>query len=260
MRIYGRITIYGEYLMHSNECGLIMPSNLYLETTEKKDYKSGYNKKLDRVLVLLKEKGIIPKHTLRGNLPLGYGLAGSTVLGFLHLSHFFNNTSKRNIINEIDTKIHGFTPSGLDFESCIHQQWGLFCSKFGWESQQTPSIDYSLIIFPKEQKMKLSKIQERVLSAKNLLAPIQKELNRIVKTHNVINLDLLMEYSQILSSIGVYSEVVNNFIYQSLENGFITKSIGGLYDKAVIIIFDNSNRENYSFIEKLVSLSSGKIL
>ena len=261
MKVYGRITIYGEYLMHNSEQGLIMPSNLYLETTDKKDYKSEYNKELDKVLVLLKGKGIIPSHTLKGNLPLGYGLAGSTVLSFLHLNHLENITTKKSIINEIDTEMHGFTPSGLDFASCVNQQWGLFCSEFGWrELQSPPPIDYSLIIFPKEQKMPFNKIQKKILSVKKLLEPIQKELNEIVKCNNIINLELLMEYSQILSSIGVYSEVVNDFIHHSLKSGFITKGIGCLYDKAVIVIYDSNNRDNYSFIEKLVSLLSGKII
>ena len=260
MKIHGRIIVYGEYLMRDNEQGLIMPSNLYLETTDKKDYQSEYNKELDKVLVSLKNKGIVPPHTLKGNLPLGYGLAGSTVLSLLHLSHLDNITTKKLIINEIDAEMHGFIPSGIDCESCVRQQWGLFCNGLGWESLQPPSIDYSLIIFPKEGKTPLNKIQERILSMKNLLAPIQKELNKIIKSHNIINLELLMEYSQILSSIGVYSEIVNNFIQNLLNNGFIAKGTGGLYDKAVIVIYDSSNRDNYSFIEKLVSTMSGKII
>lgn len=55
MRIYGRISIYGEYLMHGDESGLIMPSNLYLETTDGQE-QSEYNKELDNVLKLLKKK------------------------------------------------------------------------------------------------------------------------------------------------------------------------------------------------------------
>jgi len=259
MKIYGRITIYGEYLMHDNEQGLIMPSNLYLETTDNKDYKSEYNKELDKVLISLKDKGIIPSHTLKGNLPLGYGLAGSTILGFLHLSHIENIIIKKNIINEIDTKMHGFTPSGLDFESCVHQQWGLFCSKYGWKSQAPSLIDYSIIIFPKEQKMPLNKIQERVLSERRLLVPIQKELNEIVKRHNIVNLELLMEYAKILSSIGVYSEVANEFVDNVLKQGYIAKGIGGLYDKAVIVIH-NRNKENNSDIESLELPTLGRVV
>ena len=260
MKIHGRIIIYGEYLMRENEQGLIIPSNLYLETTDKKDYKSIYNKELDKVLEILKNKGIISPHTIIGNLPLGYGFAGSTVLSLLHLSHLENTTTKKAIINEIDAEMHGFMPSGIDFESCFRQQWGLFCNKFGWQSLKPFSINYSLIIFPKEGKMPLNIIQKRMLSAKNLLVPIQKELNKIVIRDNIINLELLMRYSQVLSSIGIYSEVANNFINNLLQNGFIAKCTGGLYDKAVIVIYESNNIDDYFFIEKLVSVSSGTIV
>lgn len=201
----------------------------------------------------------MPIHTLKGNLPLGYGLAGSTVLTFLHLSHLKDIISRDTIINDIDKEIHGFMPSGLDFESCIHQEWGLFCNKLGWQSISPSIVNYFLIIFPKERKNNLSKIQERILSARKKLCPIQKELNIIVKSHNIINLDLLMEYSQILSSIGVYSEKANEFINDIMKQGYIAKGIGGLYDKAVIVMYDRNKKKHFE-MENLVLSISGKVV
>jgi len=261
MKIYGRITVYGEFLMHNDLQGLIMPSNLYLETTSEKNPTSYYNKQLDSILPLIRKRGITPPNTLKGNLPLGYGLAGSTLLGCLHLSHIRNSKWKKSFINEIDRKIHGFIPSGLDYESCKHQEWGLFCNVLGWKSILSPiEIDYTIIIFPKEGKLALSTVQKRVLSMKTTFNEIQQNLNDKINKYNNLDLELLTNYSKVLLSLGIYSEVANKFISTVMDKGYIAKTIGGLYDKAVIVVYNNYSKEDYLYIKKIASSLNGKIL
>ena len=260
MRIYGRVTIYGEYLMHGNIPGLIMPSNLFMQTSPLSDIDSIYYSHLDSVLKIIKQEGLAQGEMLNGNLPLGYGLAGSTTLSFLHLNKIENLQLKRELIDKIDKKIHGFIPSGLDFESCIHQKWGLFCSHSGWRSIRPLSIDYFLVIFPKEQKMKLNDIQEKILMSRNNLESIQKSLNLIIDNNNLIDLDLLMEYSKILLKTQVYSDSVNEFISYSIKNNWIAKGIGGLYDKAVLVIPYRNNKGSRLDIENIANSLNANII
>ena len=259
MRIYGRITVYGEYLMHGDKPGLIMPSNLFLDTVSAGEILSLYSEEKDEVLQLIKKMGIRPNHTLCGNLPLGYGMAGSTTLSLLHLSNIEDVGLKKRIVNEIDKTMHGFIPSGLDFESCIHQEWGFYCHALGWQSISPMPISYSLVKFPKEKKKSLDKIQNRILSMKNYLEPIQISLNASIKESNRIDWNSLMEYSKILLEADVYSENVSHFVSTLIKQGMIAKGIGGLYDKVVLVVHSDENID-YIDLEKLVNKFSGELI
>jgi len=261
MKLNGRITIYGEYLMHEDREGLIMPSSLFLQTESKGDNKSNYRKESDKVLSLVKDYNINPCLTINGNLPLGYGFAGSTILGFLHLSHLKNDIRKEKLIFDIDKKIHGFTPSGLDFNSCYYQGWGLYSNKSGWNPiNQIPDIKYYTIILPKEKKIPLETIQKRILSKEVLLSEIQLELNKKVVNSSFLDLKLLKKYSEILLSLDVYTKASTKFISNMLDYGFTSKCIGGLYNKAIIIIKKEFSNKDKSFIHNMVSSLNGKIV
>ncbi|MFJ1491672.1 hypothetical protein [Capnocytophaga canis] len=259
MRIYGRITIYGEYLMHGTISGLIIPSNLFLDTVNCGNINSLYSKKKDNILPIIEKMGIKPCHTLYGNLPLGYGMAGSTALSLLHLSNIKDLELKKRIVHEIDKEIHGFIPSGIDFESCIRQEYGLYSTASGWQTIDPLPISYSLFKFPKEKKMSLNEVKKKILSEKDLLIPIQNELNSIIRTKGTINFSLLKKYSKILLSIGVYSNKASVFISTLLRQGIIAKGIGGVYDKIVLVIHPEENT-NHHELQRLVSELSGEII
>ena len=259
MRIYGRITVYGEYLMHGDIPGLIIPSELFLDTVSSGDVVSLYSKEKDSVLPLIIKSGITPNHTLYGNLPLGYGMAGSTTLSLLHLSDLEDQDYKKKIVNEIDKEVHGFIPSGLDFESCIRQEWGLYCNASGWQSISPLPISYSLFKFPKEKRMDLVEVQNRVLSVKDRLEPLQVELNRTIEERDIIDLDLLREYSRVLLEAGVYSQSSSSFISTLLNQGVIAKGIGGLYDKVVLVIH-SWDEVNHGELTELASKYSGTMI
>lgn len=259
MRIFGRITVYGEYLMHGYNQGLIFPSNLWLDTVQTGETISHYSLEKDGVYMFLKKMGIRPNYTIYGNLPLGYGMAGSTALSLLHLSKIDDIELKKKIVNQIDKMIHGFIPSGLDFESCIRQEWGLYCNAYGWQSIRPLAIGYSLIKFPKENKLSLDEIQKRILSVKDYLEPIQNRLNNTIKMSGMIDYNSLMKYSKILLETEVYSKNVDLFISTLLKQGIIAKGIGGLYDKIILVVHSEDDR-NYSELNKLVSYFSGELI
>lgn len=259
MRIYGRITVYGEYLMHGNIPGLIFPSELFLDTARSGDVVSLYSKEKDSVLPLIMKLGITPKHTLYGNLPLGFGLAGSTTLSLLHLSNLEDQVHKKKIVNEIDREVHGFIPSGLDYESCNRQEWGFYCNASGWQSISPLPITYSLFMFPKEELMDLVEVQKRVFSLKDRLVPLQIELNRTIKEHSRIDLEILREYSEILLKTEVYSLGSSHFISTLLNQGIIAKGIGGLYDKVVLVIH-SGKIASHSKLEELAREYAGTMI
>lgn len=259
MRIYGRITIYGEYLMHGETPGLIMPSDLFLDTVSSGGIISHYSKEKDDVLLLIIKMGITPDHTLYGNLPLGYGMAGSTTLSLLHLNGIEDKELKQKFVNEIDNTIHGFTPSGLDFESCIHQEWGLFCNASGWQSICPIPIAYSLFKFPKENSLALSEVQKRVLSVKDKLEPFQNGLNSAIKERGALDLKMLMNYSSILLEAEVYSRISSQFISTLLKRGIIAKGVGGLYDKVIMVVHSEDD-VNLGELIKLAAKFKGEMI
>lgn len=258
MRIFGRITIYGEYLMHTITHGLITKSTLYLANEQEKSFPihQSYDIRKDKVADFLRKKSYTYDRIIRGNLPLGYGFSSSTILLYLNLSKKIDESTLRKLIMQADHEIHGFPPSGLDIEFCFQQSTGLF-GKNEWIDTQINNFYHSIIIFPKCCNKTLPEIQFNILN--NNLKPLSKlaeDLNSHIINHNKLNYQSLLEYSKILLNSNVYNGLVESFISTMLQNRIIAKGIGGLYDKAVLIIWESKEaRDNHNIWHIIESLS-----
>ena len=241
MRYYGRITIYGEYLLHKNlaQC-FVLKSKMFLESNvlENIDYSNKYDIKKDGVLKHLKENNFNYSNNILGNLILGYGFASSTILCFLHLK----NNSSKNLIKSIDKQINHFTPSDLDFTSIIKQQNGLF-SNTSWTNINLSNFYYNVIIIPKERKRSLSEIQQKIKVTEFLQADISNKLTKELIQTDRFNYQLFLEYCKILLDCKVYSLLAMEITSYLLSLNIATKCIGGLYDKAILIVYKSTKQK-----------------
>lgn len=241
MRYYGRITIYGEYLLHKNlaQC-LVLKSKMFLESNQLQniDYSNKYCIKKDGVLKHLKENNLNYSNNIFGNLVLGYGFASSTILCFLHLK----NNSSKNLIKSIDKQINHFTPSDLDFTSIIKQENGLFDNN-SWTNINLSDFYYSVIIIPKERKKSLSEIQQKIKVTEFLQADISSKLTKELLQTDKLNYELFLEYCKILFECKVYSLLAMEITSYLLSLDIATKCIGGLYDKAILIVYKTSKQK-----------------
>jgi len=246
MRLYGRITIYGEYLMHNLSEGLIIKSKYFLETNG--TILHPYNINIDSVAMYLSQQGFQCTPKLFGNLPLGFGFGGSTILNFLHL-HSNNVNDKKSLINEIDRKIHGFEPSGLDYSFCERQLDGLFLSG-NWHTVSFNMPDYTIALPLKERGKSLKDVKDKIVESE--LHSIVTVLNTCLKKSNRLNFDLLMDYAIELANLKVYNNSTQLIIQYLLKNKIIAKTIGGIYDKALIIVW-RDNDEKHFYLKHLKS-------
>ncbi len=240
MKIFGRLTIYGEYLMHSTAYGLIEKSNLYLATGEHDEVQNHpqYDVAKDIVARYIEAQKIKVYPGVKGNLPIGYGLASSSVLSFLYLYPLYGNQIFQ-MINNIDKSIHGFEPSGLDAGFCCRQENGLY--KDGeWIDVSLTRHNYSLVLFSKEKKMTLSEVQKRVMANSNNLKKIADVMTNLIIKNNHIPYDYLQYYANELSDCDVYSNQVKEYVGYMSSKNIVAKGVGGLYDKAVIVIWPDN--------------------
>lgn len=237
MKIYGRLTIYGEYLMHSDSYGLIEKSNLYLATNEHSGthFHPHYDVTKDLVAKIIAEQRINIHPGVKGNLPLGYGLASSSVFSFLYLYPLYGERVYEMIRN-IDKSIHGFQPSGLDVSFCYRQKSGLYKND-KWIDVSLAKLAYSLVIFPKENKMVLSDVRRKILDKRHRLSKLADDISYSVIRNNHIPYEFLQIYSNELVNCGIYSAQVVKFIENLSSKNIVAKGIGGLYDKAVLIVW-----------------------
>jgi|GEM_PF-5813607 len=249
MRLNGRITIYGEYLMHQDELGLIESSRLYLtnETDNDDEVHFSYNPEFDKTLAFLNELKIQITNAIKGNLPLGYGFSSSTILSFLHLG----DTDNIEFVNNIDHKIHGFKPSGLDATYCFRNKGGLY-GMGKWLDCKYPEQNWDCILLPKEKNMNLADVQKGIQKRKNNFLKLITQMNKSIN-RNEFPLNSLFDYSVELQSSNVYSENASRVIDYILNKGIVAKCIGGLYDKAIILNVNNASFEVVELIKKEVN-------
>lgn len=264
MKRFGRLTIYGEYLMHNITCGFIAKSCQYLATSEhfKSPIHNQYDPEKDEVNKYLSHKGYQTQKKFRGDLPLGYGLGGSSILTGLHLNGQENHRTIEKIIYEVDHAIHGFVPSGVDTYSYFKQCDG-FYGMGKWHNTSLRICDYLLVTFPKSHELPLEEIRQRVLAEALVLSKLSNLLTANIKKSAKLDYALFFEYCNVLSSLDVYSEEVQHFIVEMLNYGIPTKGIGGLYQKAVML-FPRNESDKQIFNKKVnqygyKSIFKGKI-
>lgn len=248
MILNGRITIYGEFLMHDDAFGLIEKTKLFLSNEKSMNNKHPYYKtENDKTFKYIKKQKLPINYNIKGNLPLGYGFASSSILSFLHLS----NTDNVELVNHIDSKIHGFKPSGLDSSYCKRNQGGLF-AKGKWLNCNYPKQEWDCILLPKESNIKLLEVQKRILRNKNKLLCLTEEMNKSIK-ENKFPKSHLFDYATELFSANVYSQQASRIIEYLLGKNIIAKCIGGLYDKAIILNVNEVSSEDIELVKSQIN-------
>jgi|AntRauTorckE5430_2_1112549.scaffolds.fasta_scaffold03123_4 hypothetical protein len=249
MRVYGRITLFGEYYMHLGIYGLSVKSNLYLEPTYdvtplcNLNYSKGKDTTLKELCYTKKLSTV--QYTITGNLPLGYGLAGSTCLSYLHIMMSGNKYQSKNLINilsEVDSRVHGFTSSGLDAYAVVKQSSGMYSNR-AWIKTDTSKLkNFLLITLQKQIEHPLSKIL-RTVQASSDLKILNVELGKYWIKNNTLDMDMFKKYCNCLNDLGIYTCDAKRIIALFLEKGICAKCIGGLYNKA-IVVFAHRNEVN----------------
>lgn len=241
MKLHGRITVFGEYLLNENlSYCLSIKSKLFLsnDNRDSKFVHPYYQPGKDKTIELLKNFGIKQFGDIYGNLPLGYGLSSSTILSLLHL----NSADRKDLVEMIDREMSGFAPSGLDYTSIISQENGVF--GFGkWIPIHDFYPNYSLIIVPKEKKKKLTDVKQKLATSQVEQIRLTKDLFSELNSKNTLNRELFYHYCKHLFSCNIYSESASEIVFWLLERNIAAKCIGGFYDKAILIIHSSKNEK-----------------
>lgn len=238
--------------MHDITCGLVAKSCQYLATSEhvESPIHNQYDPEKDRVAKYLSHKGYQVCKEFRGDLPLGHGLGGSSILACLHLNGQADRKTTEKVIYEVDHVVHGFIPSGVDTCSCFKQCDG-FYGMGKWQNTSLRSCDYILITFPKSPERSLPEIQQKVLAEALILSGLSDLLTSNIKKTSTLDYALLFQYCKVLSRLEVYSEEAQCFIEEMLNYGIPAKGVGGLYRKAVMLFLRTES--DIQFFDKKVN-------
>lgn len=195
-----------------------------------------YDSTRDSVASFLERAGLTVRGEICGSLPLGYGFAGSTVLALLHLNVVDLAEAKRHmsIIMSADSSVHGFEPSGLDFWAVTGRS-PIFFGR--GQHRVAPAMPFSVryVTFPKERLLTLAEVRLRVEANAGLLAEIATAITAGIERESESVYELLLAYSSSLATVGIYSRSQRAFALDSIARGVVTKGIGGLYDKAMLV-------------------------
>lgn len=238
MRLWGRITVFGEYLMHEHHEGFIIPSRLCLTDEPSlcgEDFNC-YDPERDASLMGLLEMGLtIQAQQIYGDLPCGYGFASSSLLSRLHLSYADTRVGDpQAALDQVDNLIHGFTPSGVDSGFALRQRTGFFYDK-SWRDALISSLPSYAVLIPKEREYSLSHVRAKVLKGAKTLIQLAAAIQLQIAREEPFPYTLLFDYATALWDLRVYSEAAQDFIESALNKGFAAKGIGGLYDKAILL-------------------------
>jgi hypothetical protein len=258
MKLHGRITFFGEHLIKQNltHC-LCVKSKLYLsdEYQFKTIGNQTYIKQYDETIPVLKQHGIDKFSTIYGNLPLGFGLSSSTILSILHLK----SSARHDLIKIVDEKMHGFSPSDLDYTSIVKQENGFY--GFGkWIPIIGFTPIYSLVLVPKEENSTLVEVKIKIKDSIPTQIKLVESLMEKLKTTGALDLDLFLEHCKTLLSCRIYSDSATQIISDLIGKNIPSKCIGGLYDRAILILHNNV-QDKYSCEETIVqNYSFAKII
>ena len=233
MVVHGRLTVFGEYLMHRHAEGYVVPTRQRLASPDETTVCAHprYDPRLDSVARRLREMGLPTHPGIRGDLPLGFGFASSTALAVLHLS--LTGRDHRAPVDEADRSVHGFPPSGMDFESVKRQEAGFF-GPAGWRDADRVPLLCSAFVPPDRLAMSFHEVWRRVVDRADDLTRLVAHLTRGVETAGELDRDALFDYSALLATLGVYSRSAQDVVALLLSRGVPAKATGGLRNKAVI--------------------------
>lgn len=173
---------------------------------------------------------------VRGTLPLGHGFASSTALTILHLGGQHRECAEA-IANRMDQGIHGFTPSGVDYWSITAGHSGYF-GPAGWRSiANSYRLNASALLVPENSYPDLAETCNKINGAADGLIPIARYLCATLRARHVLDYRALFDYAIYLRQIGAYLPRAEAIIDHVLSRGLVAKGVGGLTNKAVVIIW-----------------------
>jgi hypothetical protein len=252
--VHGRITVFGEYLMHDLTDGYVLPTRQALATWDDSDLPihPSYDYRVDRVRQMLSQLGMPTCDKVRGTLPLGHGFAGSTALIALHLGSGSQPITEV-LASKIDREIHGFDPSGVDYWSVNAQAPGFF-GPAGWRSApKAEKFAASALLLPEARPWPLSETRDRIRSIANRLAPIARHLCAVLRAQKNLDYQALFDYAVELSRAHVYGPRAATMVDHLVQRRLAVKGIGGLTNKAIVIVWpaEMSMPERLSMLAEL---------
>src|SRR4051812_10960827 len=224
MVINGRVTIFGEYLMHGSGEGFVVPRRLVLATPDEAGVEphGDYRVERDRVRLHLSRMGLPVQGGIRGALPLGHGMAGSTALTLVHLNGRAG-ADTGSVVCRIDHILHGFPPSGVDFAAVMAGAPGLF-SAGSWRSMpDLPIPDLSAVLVPMPGQFPLPATRERILEVQKRLGRVSRHLCSRLRRYGEIDYECLLEYAIRLQALGVYTPRASAVVRLFLANDVAAK-------------------------------------
>jgi hypothetical protein len=231
--------------MKSGTRGLVVPSRHYLATDDHADrpVHPRYDHAVDGVAQFLESRGLATRKTFRGDLPFSFGLAGSTLLAFLHIAGTLSPSESLAVVHDCDRAMHRFEPSGVDAAAISRQTAGLYSSAQGWEDVRF-AVPRHTLLFPRaEGRRSLPEIEERMGEAGAALARNAGMLTEHVVLTGELHHEWMLDYCRRLAEAGVYSAESAAVIAALLARGVAAKCIGGLYDKAILVLWPDAETE-----------------
>lgn len=244
-QVYGRYTLYGEFLMHGRSWGYVSPTPMYLRGTRDTTSAGGtWNAEADEIARLVERLGLRPLPAVEGDLPIGQGFAGSTVLALLHVGDQFRAAERRRVVNFLDWLSHGFEPSGLDHDSIVAQTSG-FYRRGEWRPANPVHLDGLFIRSGSPGTISLRETQSRIERVAGRLVPLADLLTKGIADDSELRMDVFADYCLALSRAAVYTDEQMELVEQASSHGLLAKSIGGLQAKAMVVVGDSGALSHY---------------
>lgn len=245
MRLRGRISVFGEAFGSLLECATFsVPTRQELCSDNDAlawDGLNRYDPQLDGVGRQLADLGLVqrPLRTIAGDLPIQFGLASSTVLGFLHLGDL-NSEEAFRAIAASDGQANGFVPSGADHAAVSAQEPGVF-GLGTWTpcEYQLPGGSHLLLPDPEGHTSKLAAALA-MRGRSDTLSPLIRRLAGNLLAGDPLDEDAMHEYCRILLALGVYSRKQQQVIADLLGRGIIAKGVGAMCDRAILVMAPES--------------------
>lgn len=232
--VSGRLTVFGEHLVPDLAICLSIRVPYYLSPQHEATVPAHpqYRADLDGVAGALEALGFRLVRGIRGTLPLGYGLAASTVLTRVYAAlHGLEPLDE--VMTAVDSAVHGFRPSGLDLVAILRQRTGLYGAG-GWRDAISPVGTFALLFPPLERRRTLQEVRAIVRRHPKRLVLLCGHLASVFASCGQLDVAALMDYAVLLAGMDVYSRAGAIIVRHFLSSGVPTKCIGGLYDKAVL--------------------------
>ncbi|RHW25443.1 SIR2 family protein [Nocardioides immobilis] len=239
-RVKGRYTLYGEYLMHTKAWGYVAPTPMYLQgAPESVDVGLNWLGESDRTRTLVRSLGLDVLDDVSGSLPMGQGFASSTVLAVLHLGDQVSAEKRAQLLEVFDWLSHGFPPSGVDSASVLAQEPG-FYFRNTWRRAPSIPINAVFVASVGEPTVALAQARSRVEELSSRLKPLAEQMTTTISSDQTLDLDAFASYCALLRTAGIYTDDQMNTLAEATSLGLHAKAIGGLANKAMLVIGDDA--------------------